>query len=116
MELKRRVLGPSYILSLVYCGDKLTQELNRSYRKKNAPTNVLAFPLSKSSGEIFINLRRTKGFAPEYLFIHGLLHLKGLSHGATMERKEKELLEIFYGKKHRSRNRHRNLPSKGRHS
>ncbi|MBX4189015.1 rRNA maturation RNase YbeY [Candidatus Parcubacteria bacterium] len=112
---KRKVLGDSYRLSLVLCGDALSRRLNRAYRKKDKPTNVLAFPLSKDSGEIFINLKKVKPFSVEFLFIHGLLHLKGMEHGATMERREQELLKKFYGPPHRSRNRHRNVPSKGGH-
>jgi rRNA maturation RNase YbeY len=100
--LKRKVLGNSYTLSLVFCGDALSKRLNREYRGKDKPTNVLSFPITKKSGEIFINLRRTKPFGVIFLFIHGLLHLKGMQHGATMERAEQALLKL-YGAPHRSR-------------
>ena len=102
-QVKDFVLGKKYELSLVYCGNATSRRLNRTYRGKDEATNVLAFPLSKTSGEIFINKSKLKGFAPEFLFIHGLLHLKGLGHGATMEREEHKLLKKFYGASVRSR-------------
>lgn len=94
-EIKDKVLGKNYDLSLVFCGDKLSRRLNRIYRDKDYPTNVLSFPVSKNSGEIFINLRRLKGFSVPHLFIHGLLHLKGLQHGRKMESRERALLKAF---------------------
>ena len=98
-KIKNRVLGSDYELSVVFASDALTQRLNRTYRGIDKPTNVLAFPLSKTSGEIFINRVRAKPFSVKYLFIHGLLHLKGMAHGDTMERAEKKLL---YGPSNRS--------------
>ena len=92
-ELKDEILGKEYELSLVFCGNALSHKLNKIYRDKDYPTNVLAFPISKTSGEIFINLYKLKGFSVPHLFIHGCLHLKGMQHGAKMERVEKQLLE-----------------------
>jgi probable rRNA maturation factor len=94
-KIKDKVLGKEYELSLVFCADKLSKRLNKTYRKKDYPTNVLSFSISKNSGEIFINLRRLKGFSVGYLFIHGLFHLKGLDHGYTMERAEEKVRKAF---------------------
>jgi ssRNA-specific RNase YbeY (16S rRNA maturation enzyme) len=58
-------------------------------------SNVLAFPLSKTSGEILICKKAAPPFSIGYLFIHGLYHLKGLKHGATMERVERRTLKQF---------------------
>lgn len=91
-KIKNKVLGINYELSLVFASDALTRRLNRIYRGIDKPTNILAFPLSKTSGEIFINPSRAKPFSVKYLFIHGLLHLKGTEHGDTMEQAEKKLL------------------------
>ena len=99
-KIKNKVLGSDYELSLVFASDTLTRRLNRTYRGIDKPTNVLAFPLSKTSGEIFINRSRAKPFSVKYLFIHGLLHLKGMEHGDTMEQAEKKLL---HGTSNRSR-------------
>ncbi|MSR70526.1 hypothetical protein EXS62_00595 [Candidatus Kaiserbacteria bacterium] len=58
-------------------------------------SNVLAFPLSKTSGEILICKAAAKPYSVGFLFIHATLHLKGLRHGATMEREEDRLLKRF---------------------
>ena len=101
-RLKTKVLGRDFELSLVFADKKLSRKLNKKYRGKDKPTNVLSFPLSKKSGEIFIDLETAKDEAPKfemsftefvkYLFIHGLLHLKGMQHGRKMEQAEKKLL------------------------
>lgn len=94
-DIKNKVLGKDYELSIVFCANKLSRRLNKTYRKKDYPTNVLSFPISKTSGEIFINLRRLKGFSVGNLFIHGLFHLKGLDHGYTMERAEEKVRKAY---------------------
>jgi probable rRNA maturation factor len=104
-DFKRAVLGKSYDLSLVFIGDALSKKLNATYRDKNTPTNILSFPLGPKAGEIFINRDRCNkeakkfSMSPEqftaYLFIHGLLHLKGLRHGSKMEEHERKLLNRF---------------------
>jgi probable rRNA maturation factor len=101
-RLKNAVLGNGFELSLVFINKTLSRKLNRTYRKKDKSADVLSFPLSKQSGEIFIDLETAQKEAPgfdmpfpkfvAYLFIHGILHLKGMRHGDTMERKEKKLL------------------------
>ncbi|HEX9608662.1 MAG TPA: rRNA maturation RNase YbeY [Candidatus Paceibacterota bacterium] len=103
--MKNAVLGKKYELSLVFIGKARAQALNRKYRKRSYTPNVLAFPLSKEAGEIFIcptvaaSEAKSAGMSARhmtaYLFIHALLHLEGLPHGATMERKERELLRRF---------------------
>ncbi len=103
---KETTLGKKYDLSLVFSGDKRSQSLNRLYRNKTYIPNVLSFPLSDTAGEIFLNVRqarrehRARGESYEYfvalLAIHGMLHLKGMTHGGTMEEKEKLLLRKFH--------------------
>lgn len=107
-KVKAAILGEDYDLSLVFCGNKLSHQLNFNYRGKDKPTNVLAFPLSKTSGEIFINTEHLHGFSVEELLVHALLHLKGRQHGAKMESEEKRFLKLFFnGKTALSRDRHR---------
>lgn len=96
--MKNAVLGESYELSLVVADEATMQELNRIHRTIDAPTDILSFPLDDSHGEIFINIPLSKKMAPDFgrdyenfigfLFIHGLVHLKGYDHGSTMERIE----------------------------
>ena len=103
--MKERVLGKKYELSLVFVGNAISQKLNKTYRDRNKPTNVLSFPLDARSGEIFINLPLSRKQAPEYerdfksyvafLFIHGLFHLKGMEHGSRMERAEARIRKHF---------------------
>ena len=91
-KIAEHILGKEYDLSLVFCTNALSQELNKTYRDKDYPTNVLSFPVSESSGEIFINLAKLGAFSVVELFIHGCFHLKGMEHGDTMEKAEKAML------------------------
>ena len=101
----REVLGTSFDVSVVFIGNDRSHRLNRTYRGKDAPTNVLAFPIAADVGEIYINVPYAVHEAPQYdhtpslhltyLFLHGLLHLKGLDHGPLMERTEARLLKGF---------------------
>lgn len=105
VKMKNRVLGARYELSLVFASSSLSRKLNRTYRKKDKPTDVLSFPISKNSGEIFIDMkvaaREAKLFrkSPKnfigILFIHALLHLKGYKHGSTMDKEEEKIRRIF---------------------
>jgi rRNA maturation RNase YbeY len=97
-KIKNDILGKRYELSFAFVSKNIIKSLNKKYRKKNEPTNILSFPLSKDCGEILIcrEIARTKskkngmGFEEYLLFlvIHGMLHLKGLRHGDKMERYE----------------------------
>ena len=103
--MKTKILGSKYNLSLVFVDEKKSQELNKTYREKDNPTNVLSFPYSKKNGEIFICIRGAKKQASDYgktwqefvgfLVIHGILHLKGMQHGSTMEVQEEKFSKIF---------------------
>ena len=96
---------PDWEVSLVFVGPKKAQELNMQLRKKSYTPNVLSYAVGQMSGEIFICLNEAAKQAPKhemserifilYLFIHGLLHLKGMAHGSTMERCEQKFLKQF---------------------
>ena len=102
-KMAKNILGGAYELSLVVCGDSLAQRMNKTYRHRSYRPNVLSFPLSKSEGEIFLNVQCTRREAKKYgttlqkrlalLFVHGCFHLKGLKHGDKMEAAEQRLLK-----------------------
>ena len=101
MKIKDSVLGKKYNLSLVFTDKTKIKLLNNIYKNKNKPTDILSFPLSKKEGEIFICPTETKKEAKKFgrdfenftlfLFIHGLCHLKGMTHGSKMEQEEKKI-------------------------
>lgn len=117
--MKNIVLGKKYNLSLMFAGDAKLAKLNKIYRGKNGTTDILSFPISKNNGEIYISIRESKRQASDFgygvglknlskkirdretakfvgfLFIHGMLHLKGYSHGSTMEQEEAKLVKKF---------------------
>lgn len=104
-QMKDAALGKDYELSLVFIGERRSKNLNITYRNKHKSGNVLSFPLDKKTGEIFIcparARREAKSFDRSYtnfiafLFIHGLLHLKGMDHGSTMEKAEEKIRAQF---------------------
>jgi probable rRNA maturation factor len=76
-------------------GDRELQSLNRQFRRKDEPTDVLSFPSGSSDrqqpiGDIAISLARARAQAREWghafedeiriLMLHGVLHLTGLDH------------------------------------
>jgi len=106
--IKNNVLGARYRLETVFVTPLESQILNKHYRKKNKPANVLSFPLSAHEGQLVIcpaKARREAGSYGKtrvsfigYLLIHGLLHLKGYRHGSTMESEENRLGAKFLGR------------------
>lgn len=103
--IKNEILGPDYDLSLVFVGDRESRKINIKSRGRNYIPNILSFELDENAGEIFINPFEAKRQAGDfdkthskfigYLYIHGLVHLKGMSHGSTMERTEARFRKQF---------------------
>ena len=99
-KMKDDILGKKYVVSLCFVGDKMAQKLNKEHRNKTYIPNVLSFPLDDATGEVFIAPSIAKKEAKKfgmtvdgymgYLYIHALLHLKGLDHGDTMDKAEKK--------------------------
>lgn len=109
-------------VSLLLCGDETIRELNRDYREKDRPTDVLSFPQEEGPamplgmaedeiphmlGDIVISVDTARRQAEEHgwsvqdeveaLFAHSLLHLLGYDHEtpgekAVMRARENELL------------------------
>ncbi len=112
-------LGESASLSLTLVGDEAIRALNKGYRNKDAPTDVLSFPLDGSAapaigerllGDVVISVDTARRQAADYdatlqreiyrLLIHGLLHLSGHDHvlaaqRRAMEREERRLAEAI---------------------
>ena len=100
-------------LSVVFVSDRRMQRLNRTYRQKNAPTNVLAFPQAPGFpgaasapllGDVIVALPTAAREAQQlqqsleerviYLVLHGLLHLLGYDHEQSVtERRRMTALE-----------------------
>jgi ssRNA-specific RNase YbeY (16S rRNA maturation enzyme) len=94
-KIKESVLGKRYDLSVAFLSLAEMRSITRKTKKKNRVSNVLAFPLSKTSGEILLCPKAAKPWSLEYLFIHACLHLKGFRHSATMEHEERRILKKF---------------------
>lgn len=104
-KMKEYILGKQYQLSLVFPDPKLAEELHITWKKKSGPANILSFPIDNNAGEIFLSLAQARRehknhYMPyrkylAYLFIHGLLHLKGYDHGSRMENEEQKALHHF---------------------
>lgn len=104
-KMAAAILPKGYQLSIVICGDRLAQRMNKRYRRKTYRPNVLAFPLSRKEGEIFLNIRKAAREAARerisrdtriaLLLVHGCLHLAGYSHGKRMENLEQKILTAF---------------------
>jgi len=105
-------------LSLVLVSDPVMHELNRSWRGKNRPTDVLAFAQREGGaapagllGDVVISVDTARRQAAELghslaaegerLLVHGLLHLLGYDHERStpearrMQRKERALLRAL---------------------
>lgn len=103
--IKQKVLGAPYELSVVFVDSRNIKRLNTKYRGIDSPTDVLSFAFSKKTGELYFSLHevrrkarmrgmKTDDYLP-FLFIHGLLHLKGLDHGRTMDKLERAYCRAF---------------------
>ncbi|MDZ5608031.1 rRNA maturation RNase YbeY [Bacillus pseudomycoides] len=112
-------------LSVTFVDNERIQEINRDYRDKDQPTDVISFAMedmgegemeivgvemSRMLGDLIISIPRAKEQAEEYghsfdrelgfLALHGFLHLLGYDHMTDEDEKEmfgkqKEILEAF---------------------
>jgi probable rRNA maturation factor len=97
--------------SVVLGDDALVRTLNRTYRGKDKPTNVLSFPFQAPSkaepmgilGDVVLAVETVVGEAAQlgippvhhlqHLVVHGLLHLLGFAHETDAEAEDMELVE-----------------------
>ncbi len=107
---------PGQEISLLFCDDLFIAQLNRQYRNKRGPTDVLSFAQSEAEfhgshvlGDIVISLETVQRNCDgdpaamraevRLLFCHGLLHLLGYEHGTeetrgVMQTKQAQYLNI----------------------
>lgn len=102
--------GPAaYEATIVLTDDAEMRELNRTWRSKDAPTNVLSFPAGDAPGEasalgdVVIAYETAKAEADQtgisladhvsHLVVHGVLHLLGFDHLDDAEAEQMEDLE-----------------------
>jgi len=101
-RMLRALRLPDAELSVLLCDDATIHALNRDYRRKDKPTDVLAFAMREGEGaehahdahgllgDVIISLETAARQASEHarsldaevtmLLAHGLLHLLGLDH------------------------------------
>jgi probable rRNA maturation factor len=106
VHMKEALLGKKYDLSVVFPTLADSEELHLQWKKKPGPVNILSFPLDETSGEIILTLSQARKEASKhghsyhnhliFLFIHGCLHLKGMTHGAKMEKEERFFCKKFF--------------------
>jgi probable rRNA maturation factor len=96
----------SWDVSVLFCNDPYIQSLNRRFRQKDEPTDILSFPLGETvkdgaagsrylPGDIAISLETLAENARYFntgqdeelrrLLIHGILHLDGMDHETNDE-------------------------------
>lgn len=105
VAIKNEALGEAYELELIFVEEDEMHSINMQHRQKDKPTNILSFPLDKTSGQIFICPGYAEKEAPDFdrnfenyltfLFIHGVIHLKGYDHGSRMESEEQKIRNVF---------------------
>jgi probable rRNA maturation factor len=97
--------------TIVLADDGLVRQLNRTYRGKDTPTNVLSFPFQAPAGsqsprllgDVVLAAETLRREADErrippvhhlqHLVLHGLLHLIGFDHETDAEAEDMERLE-----------------------
>ncbi len=106
-------LEENFTLSILLTENEQSQQLNRDFRNKDKPTNVLSFPSgvhlplpdgTQFLGDLAFSFEVIDSEATEnektflnhmtHLAIHGILHLLGYDHETTKEAEEMETLEI----------------------
>jgi len=118
---KYKFLNKKVSFTLLLSNNKNIQKLNRLFRKKNKPTDILSFPFTKKMGiskqtylgDIIISYNflnkpkslKTKLFKEKVIkiFIHGFLHLLGFDHKKNkdyikMLREEEQIYESIISK------------------
>ena len=107
----RTTFGEGAEVSFLFCDDARIRELNRQFRGKDKPTNVLSFPGAGATGRqrnFSATSRWPSRRSPakrgsrasrcedhcRHMIVHGFLHLLGYDHEEDAEAEEMEATEI----------------------
>ena len=87
-------------VSVVFVKSETIKDLNREFRRIDAPTDVLSFefdgPYGEIVGEIVISPEcASPEMGVEELVVHGALHLSGMDHGEDFESSEMAAVQKF---------------------
>ena len=109
-----RLMEKPIELTIILGNDELVQNLNKHYRNKDTPTNVLAFPTNNLHvspivpshlGDVFLafetcykellEIDYISNFADyvSHLIVHGVLHLLGYQHEDLVDAERMEKVE-----------------------
>ncbi|ACZ01010.1 rRNA maturation RNase YbeY [Streptobacillus moniliformis] len=107
-------LDKELYISLLLTDNKNIQEINREYREKDSPTDVISFAYNETEnfggvevvGDIVISLDRVEEQSKEYnhsvirefyyVLVHGLLHILGYDHIEEDDKKIMREKEEYY--------------------
>ena len=99
-KLGQAVEAMDGILNVVFVNDKYIRALNKAYRSKDEPTDVLSFSYGPEDliGEVYVSVETAGRQAKEYkhplsdelirLIVHGILHIHGYDHEEDEDYKE----------------------------
>ncbi|MDR0637799.1 MAG: rRNA maturation RNase YbeY [Spirochaetaceae bacterium] len=95
-------------ITIVFCDNPFIRSLNKQYRQKDEPTDVLSFTLGETrrgtfyAGDIVISVETLEENAKVFsvgkeeelrrLIIHGILHLSGMDHATNDYEREAMLV------------------------
>lgn len=99
-------------VTLAFVNNDTIRELNRKFLGKDAPTDVLSFPVGEKGsdgmyyiGDIIISVPKAQDQAEihghsleremEILTIHGFLHLLGFEHSKGLEKEENKINKLM---------------------
>lgn len=99
-------------VTLAFVNDRTVKELNKRFLNKDAPTDVLSFPMREKGadgkyylGDILISVQRAADQSAaknhslerelEILTIHGFLHLMGFAHSRGLEKEETKIRKLL---------------------